>query len=157
MADGTQINPMSGGDTISTADTTSINGAPVSGVKVERVKVGYGEGPAHVDVDTDTPLPVSLIGDDDDADMVMLLSQILSRLGANNGLGRMLVDIAAGTAVAQSGTWTVQPGNTANTTAWLMALAASSTSLYGPQGFALDQHYQSIQAYDAIRSKIVPA
>jgi hypothetical protein len=33
-------------------------------------------------------------------------------------LGHVTVDTAPTTAVTQSGTWTVQPGNTANTTAW---------------------------------------
>lgn len=86
-------------------------------------------------------------------DLMHLLGQIASRLGMNDGVGKMLVNIV-GQAVAQSGTWTVQPGNTANTTAWLMALAATSTTLYGPQGFMLDQHYQSIQAFDVLRAKI---
>ena len=47
MADNTQINPMAGGDVIATADTTSINGSPVSGVKVERVKVLNREEPLN--------------------------------------------------------------------------------------------------------------
>ncbi len=87
------------------------------------------------------------------SDLVYLLGQIASRLGTNDGVGKMLVNIA-GQAVAQSGTWTVLPGNTANTTAWLMAMAATSTSLYGPQGSMLDQHYQSLQAFDVLRAKI---
>jgi hypothetical protein len=38
----------------------------------------------------------------------------------SNVIGHVIVDTAPTTAVSQSGTWTVQPGNTANTTAWLV-------------------------------------
>ncbi len=86
-------------------------------------------------------------------DVLRALEVIAKNLGANDN-GKMLVSVANNPAMAQSGTWTVTPANTANTTAWLMSLAATSTSLYGPQGFMLDQHYQSIQAFDAIRTKI---
>ena len=136
MSDNTQINAMTGGDVIATADTTSINGESVSGVKVERVKVGYGEGPNHQDVGPSDPLPVSI------SDVADLLMMILGKLGVNDGLGRMLVNVnnTASVSAAQSGTWTFNG-----------PVAGFNTGGYGT---GLDQHYQSIQAYDAIRSKI---
>src|SRR5690348_16357968 len=44
--------------------------------------------------------------------------------------GALKVDgsAAGGGAVTQSGTWTVQPGNTANTTPWLMTPVAGTTN-----------------------------
>lgn len=38
----------------------------------------------------------------------------------SNVIGHVIVDTAPTTAVTQSGTWTIQPGNTPNTTAWLV-------------------------------------
>lgn len=46
------------------------------------------------------------------------------------GRAPSVVNIAAGSTVAQSGTWTVQPGNTANSTPWLMTPAAGTTGGY---------------------------
>lgn len=40
----------------------------------------------------------------------------------------VVADSGGGGAVTQSGTWTVQPGNTANTTAWLVRQATSSSA-----------------------------
>lgn len=93
------------------------------------------------------------VTDETVADIVHLLAMVVNRLGVNDGTGKMLVNIV-GQAVAQSGTWTVMPGNTANTTAWLTQNPATSTSLFGVQGSGLDQHYQSMSAFDAIRTKI---
>lgn len=62
MADNTLLNSGTGGDMIATADTTSLNGGAVSGVKVQRTKPGYGTGATHRDVDTTFPLPVR-VGD----------------------------------------------------------------------------------------------
>lgn len=49
-----------------------------------------------------------------------------STISVDDGAGSLTVD---GTVAAtQSGTWTVQPGNTANTTAWLVKPAANGTA-----------------------------
>lgn len=86
-------------------------------------------------------------------DVLRALEVIAKTLGANDN-GKMLVSVANTPAMAQSGTWTVQPGNTANTTPWLVNFTNASASLYGPQGFGLDQHYASQQAYGSIRDRI---
>lgn len=44
----------------------------------------------------------------------------VSQCWAVDASGRLTVNINGTVAVTQSGTWTVQPGNTANTTAWLV-------------------------------------
>lgn len=59
MADNTVINTGSGGDTIATDDLATLNGGGVSGVKVQRVKVGYGSDADLRDVDTTHPLPTT--------------------------------------------------------------------------------------------------
>jgi hypothetical protein len=58
MADNTIINAGSGGDTIATDDITTLNGGAVSGVKAQRVKVGFGSDAAFRDVDASNGLPV---------------------------------------------------------------------------------------------------
>lgn len=59
MADGTQINPGTGGDVIATDDLNTINGSVVSGQKAQRVKVGYGVDGALQDVEAGHPLPAT--------------------------------------------------------------------------------------------------
>ena len=87
-------------------------------------------------------------------DIQLLLSVIATRLGQNDGVGRMLVNVGAGTVAAtQSGTWTVQPGNTPNTTAWLVNFPATGP-VTGGYGTSLDQHYASQQAFGTIRDRI---
>lgn len=60
MSDNTEINSQAGGDVIATDELTSQNGAGVSGVKVQRMKVGYGEDGALQDVSRAYPLPVQM-------------------------------------------------------------------------------------------------
>lgn len=60
MADNTTLNAGTGGDVIATDDLTTLNGGAVSGVKVQRVKVGQGADGSFTDVSSSNPLPVSL-------------------------------------------------------------------------------------------------
>lgn len=48
----------SGADTIATDDVTTLNGAGSTGVKVQRVKIGYGDDGSHRDASSAFPLPV---------------------------------------------------------------------------------------------------
>ena len=57
MADNTTLNTGTGGDVIATDDLTTLNGGAVSGVKVQRVKAGYGVDGTQVDVSAAFPLP----------------------------------------------------------------------------------------------------
>lgn len=91
MADNTTLNTGSGGDTLATDD--------IGGVKFPRSKIVIGaDGTNDGDVSSANPLPV------------------------NDAGGSLTVDNGGTFAVqaSQTGTWTVQPGNTANTTAWLV-------------------------------------
>jgi hypothetical protein len=63
MADNTQINPGTGGDIIATDDLTTVNLNPVSGVKAQRMKVGFGDDGQFRDVTDLVPLPVELHSD----------------------------------------------------------------------------------------------
>lgn len=58
MADNTTLNPGTSGDTIATDELTTLNGSASSGVKAQRVKVGFGSDAALRDVDATHPLPV---------------------------------------------------------------------------------------------------
>jgi len=59
MADNTILNTGSGGDTIATDDVTTLNGSASSGIKVQRVKNGYGNDATYRDVSASFPLPVT--------------------------------------------------------------------------------------------------
>lgn len=58
MADNTSLNSGTGGDTIATDELTTLNGLVSSGVKVQRVKVGFGSDNDLRDVDAGNGLPV---------------------------------------------------------------------------------------------------
>ena len=58
MADNTLLNTGTGGDTIATDDVTTLNGSASSGVKVQRVKVGFGDENTARDASALFPLPV---------------------------------------------------------------------------------------------------
>ena len=62
MADNTTLNTGTGGDVIATDDVTTLNGAASSAVKVQRVKVGFGDDATYRDTSTAFPLPIR-IGD----------------------------------------------------------------------------------------------
>ena len=59
MADNTTTNAGTGGDTIATDELTTINGAASSGVKVQRVKIGFGVDGDFKDVSNADRLPVT--------------------------------------------------------------------------------------------------
>lgn len=58
MADNTTLNTGSGGDVIATDEVTTLNGSASSGVKVQRVKVMFGDDATARDVSLAFPLPV---------------------------------------------------------------------------------------------------
>jgi hypothetical protein len=63
MSDNTTLNAQTGapGDTIATDDLATLNGSPVSGVKAQRVKAGFGSDGDFTDVDLTHGLPVNLV------------------------------------------------------------------------------------------------
>lgn len=64
MAENTLTNPGSGGDTIATDELTTLNGAGSAGVKVQRVKVGFGDDGDCRDASSAFPLPTKLMAGD---------------------------------------------------------------------------------------------
>ena len=63
MADNTVLNLGAGGDVISADEVTTLNGNASSGVKVQRVKVGYGVDADYTDASISNPLPVAAYGE----------------------------------------------------------------------------------------------
>lgn len=53
------MNPGAGGDVIASDEVSTLNGGASSGVKVQRVKAGYGVDGDFTDVSSTAPLPVS--------------------------------------------------------------------------------------------------
>jgi hypothetical protein len=58
MADNTTLNTGTGGDVIASDDVTTLNGGASSGVKVQRVKVMFGDDNTARDASAAFPLPV---------------------------------------------------------------------------------------------------
>lgn len=56
-----------------------------------------------------------------------------------DGGGNLAPSIASGGAVTQSGTWTVQPGNTANTTPWVIDQTNQSTLVAVPAAYTFQR------------------
>ncbi len=75
MSDNTPLNPGAGGDLIATDELSTLNGAAAEpGLKVQRVKVGFGPDGDLQDVSDATPLPAR------DAQAGSLLGRILRAL-----------------------------------------------------------------------------
>jgi len=98
--------------------------------QIGRVSVFVDQVPFNVSVMNTLPVPVSIVGG-----IINTIQQVslgggtatIGKLGVNTDkvvIGA--VSIADTThAVTQSGTWTVQPGNTANTTPWLVSVGGN--------------------------------
>lgn len=73
-----------------------------------------------------------------DASVAIVDSAVPSRQATVTTGGALVVDgsAAGGGAVTQSGTWTVQPGNTANTTPWLVTPVPGSSGSCTPYHLA---------------------
>ena len=104
MADNTVLNSGTGGDTIATDDLTTLNGGAVSGVKAQRVKVGFGSDAVFRDVDASNGLPV--VGA-----FFQTTQPISGTVTANAGTGTMAVSLATAPTTPVTGTFfqTTQP------------------------------------------------
>lgn len=76
MADNTA---QTGTDTIATDDLATLNGGASTGVKAQRVKVGYGADGDFRDASTSFPLPVNVMGS---GSSVVPITQALTAVGA---------------------------------------------------------------------------
>ena len=63
MADNTVLNPGAAGDVISADEVATLNGSASSGVKVQRVKVGFGVESDYKDATPADPLPIAAYGE----------------------------------------------------------------------------------------------
>lgn len=97
MADNTQLNTGTGGDLIATDELLTLNGvAAATGLKAQRVKVGFGPDGAMSDVQESAPMPVALYGEAIEALEAMRMAvQALTRT-----VGLMQPDTAARMRVA---------------------------------------------------------
>lgn len=105
MADNTTLNPGTGGDLVSTDELSTINGSVApAGLKVQRVKAGFGADGSLTDVSSVDPLPV-LDSSNADAqqDMILLLTRMLNYLNAPQGYDKSLQRQRM-TAIVESGT-----------------------------------------------------
>lgn len=95
----------------------------IGGINFQRMKLIYGPNDTNSgDVSTSNPLPTQLRNSSGTE-----IGTNSNPVAVSDGAGSLTVD---GTVAAtQSGTWTVQPGNTANTTAWLVKQDRSDSYL----------------------------
>ena len=100
MADNTVLNLGAGGDVISADEVTTLNGGASSGVKVQRVKVGYGVDADYTDASLGNPLPIAAYGELIEAieAMRMAIQSLTRSVGQMmpDGAARMRVNIEAG-------------------------------------------------------------
>jgi hypothetical protein len=96
MADNTALNTGAGGDTIATDELVTINGGASTGVKVQRVKVGYGLDSDFTDASITNPLPINAYGElIESLEAMRMATQAMTRT-----LGQMQPDTAARMRVA---------------------------------------------------------
>ena len=142
MPDNTRLNQGAGGDLVAMDELVAVNGAAAdAGLKVQRVKVGYGADGALQDVADATPLPVR---DDEGRGLLFRILQVLlAPLGYDKSLQRYRQ-----TAVIESGTITTI--TTLTTCSSLSNLAAIGG--YTAQMQVLDQNRAAWSA--CVRSRI---
>ena len=68
---------------------------------------------------------------------LIMTGAVLMLLVGGSLLGQLSQSGGAGTSVSQSGTWTVQPGNTANTTPWLLTVSQGGNAAQVTAGGAI--------------------
>jgi hypothetical protein len=96
MADNTTLNPGASGDVIAADELVTLNGGASSGVKVQRIKTGFGADGDLTDVSAANPLPVAAYGELVEAIQAMRMAvQSLTRT-----MGQMQPDTAARMRVA---------------------------------------------------------
>jgi PII-like signaling protein len=92
MADNTTLNPGKDGDVIASDELLTVNGATAqSGLKVQRVKVGYGSDGELQDVERHNGLPVVAQA----LDVLRRIASLLKPLQqvSGNGSNRLSVDV----------------------------------------------------------------
>lgn len=104
MADNTTLNPGTGGDLVSTDELSTINGSVApAGLKVQRVKAGFGVDGSLTDVSSADPLPVlDSSSAEAQQDMILLLTRMLNYLNSPQGYDKSL-QRARGTVVVETG------------------------------------------------------
>lgn len=146
MADNTRMNPGADGDLISSDELTTINGgAAPGGLKVQRVKIGFGSDGDLKDATTTEPLPVSsfkpLTGSSPAVASVGVTSSsavasnasrkglVLTNLSGSNisfGIGSAAV-LNQGITLNPNGTWVMDQYTFSTAEIFAIASAASST------------------------------
>lgn len=106
MADNTTLNTMSGGDVIATDDVTTLNGSASSGVKVQRVKVMYGDENSATDASATNPLPVNSAGVSTSGNITAVNASPSSGAGTANSSVALTLNGATGVAFDVRGTFT---------------------------------------------------
>lgn len=86
-----------GADTIATDDVTTLNGGASSGVKVQRVKVAFGDDGTARDASTAFPLPVNLASSAGNGAQVganLTASGASTLAGTGNTTGSVVIDVS---------------------------------------------------------------
>src|SRR5262245_54426867 len=141
--DGTELNPGTGGDLISTDEIAG-------GLKVQRVKVQFGDDGTALDVHSGAPLPVSL--------STPLLVSVTKTAIAPSGPGAATVGIASAQAVAgnanRKGLILINTSNNIISLAFGASAAVlhSGITLFPGGAFTMSEYSFSTGAINAIAS-----
>ena len=135
----------------STVDVSSTDPLPVAVAAPGATNIAKAEDSASANADVGVPAmaiqkatPADTAGTDGDYAMLQMSAGRLwvDASGTTLTVGSHAVTNAGtfATQAAQSGTWTVQPGNTANTTAWKVDGSAVTQPVSGAISFTAPQH-----------------
>jgi len=147
MADNTTLNTGTGGDVIAADELVTLNGGASSGVKVQRVKPGFGADGDLTDVSAANPLPIAAYGELVEAIEAMRMAvQSLTRT-----MGQMQPDTAARMRVALdsiTNNLTLPTVNTVNAVGTITSLATlTNQTLMG--GFAANDQIPALMHMQA--------
>jgi hypothetical protein len=127
MADNTPTNAGSGGDTIATDELATINGGATSGVKVQRVKAGFGVDGDLKDVSESSPMPV-MLRDDDRTFVQAFVTGVTAGTTATEALVNLTWSTTPGTAGSAANTFVVTAGKRLRITSFVLALRGNATA-----------------------------
>jgi hypothetical protein len=155
MADNTQLNVGTGGDLVSTDELTTVNGVSApAGLKVQRVKAGFGVDGVLTDVSSANPFPVTdSISAEAQQDMINLLTRMLNYLNAPMGYDKSL-QRSRQTAIIESGTIGTVTTVGTTTTVGTVSNVANQTLMGGVQAQILVNGGNMAAWQAAVRNRI---
>lgn len=127
MADNTILPPGTGGDTIASDDVTTLNGAGSTGVKVQRVKNGFGIDGDYTDVHASAPMP-TFNRHDGRSFVSLYATNVTAPATGTTALVTLSIATAPGTAPTTGTSVNIPAGKRFRLTSFLVAQRGNATA-----------------------------